>query len=80
MTTKLGRIHIADEFLLKFLDFYAEGEIMEASHNPLGYTEIILKHPDMPEVPVDGVIPIVSPSYMQYTSAFGNSVSIRNKE
>ncbi len=77
---KIGMIHLSNSLLLKMLDFYPEGRIVGIMQNPNGYIEIVIEHPDMPEVQDGNAIPIVFPIYITTTDALGHKVTLRERK
>ena len=77
---KVGRIQIQPEIILQWLD-YVGGRITGIGFNS-DYAEIIelvIEHPDMPEVKDCGVIPIIKPIYTRTQDSMGHFVVLRQK-
>jgi len=76
---RLGKLRIAEELLLKWLD-YGDATIRGASYDEGACTvDLILAHSSMPEVHEGESIPLVKPAYITYQDALGNKVTLRDK-
>ena len=75
----LGKIRIADEMVLKWLD-YGDAAIRGVSYDVgAGVIDLILEHTSMPETKDGDGIPIVKPMYITYQDAEGHFVVLRDK-
>ena len=77
---KRGIIELTPELILRFLDYNDGGRIITINHDiSRDIIQISLEHPEMPEVPIGGLIPIIKPSYITYTDALGHNVTLRER-
>lgn len=78
----IGIVSLPDSEILKLLDFNDEGRIVDIRRNQdrLCNTEVIIEHPDMPEIIEGCMFPSVLPLYTTHQDAFGNKVTIRIKD
>jgi hypothetical protein len=74
-----GKVRIAEELLLKWLDLYPDGKIREVKLDDWGTVGLVIEHPDMPTVKAGDTIPTVSPSYITTSDALGHTVTIRQQ-
>lgn len=78
---KRGLIQLSPELLLRFLDYYDGGQILDCRYNAqLDCIDIALSHPEMPEVEDGQRASIIAPSYIRYTDALGHSISLRERK
>lgn len=75
----VGRIPVSEKLILKWLDFDG-GEIINIYREKVGILELVISHPDMPEVQEGGIVPPVIPLYVTTTDSLGHSVTIREKK
>ncbi len=76
---RLGKLRIAEELLLRWID-YGDASIRGVSYDVnAGTIDIILAHSSMPKVHEGDSIPLVTPVYITYQDALGNKVTLRNK-
>lgn len=76
---RVGKIIVSEELLLKMFDFYP-GKIRRINLGRWNEVEVIIEHPDMPEVKEGEPIPDVMPLYMVNQDALGHKVTIRQRE
>jgi hypothetical protein len=63
MSTHIGKILMDEQTLLALLDF-PHGTIHDIKKSEtLGEIEVTIIHPDMPEIEVSSLIPVVTPTY-----------------
>jgi len=76
---RLGKLRIAEELLLRWLD-YRDASIRGVTYDAqAGAVDIILAHSSMPEVHEGVSIPWIHPTYITYEDALGNKVTLRDK-
>ncbi len=75
--TRKGIVSVSNELLLKFLDF-SGGKIRDVKFDGFAQSvQILIEHPDMPEVADGDAIPQISPEYIMKHDAFGHELAIR---
>ncbi len=76
-----GMVSIPQELLLKWLDFNDGGQIkaITLSSSKLSQIDILIEHPDMPEVSECSICKDVYPVYITHQDAFGNKVTLRDR-
>ena len=75
----LGKLRLSCEILLKFLDF-VDASIKDINYNAeLDTIDILLEHPEMPEVEAGDRVPLVDLQYIQYEDALGHKVTLRER-
>lgn len=76
----VGKILISEELLLKLLDYYPEGKIVNIYKGErFGKVEIVICHPDMPEILEGDMIGLVCPTYTEQCDSIGRKVVFREK-
>lgn len=81
---RIGKILISEELLLRWLDFYGGGSIRNIGLSDskvvgVGVIEIVIEHPDMPEVGEGDSVMVVNPLYLTTQDAMGNKVVTRER-
>lgn len=77
-TRNIGIIRLPQELLLKFLQ-YPNG-VIKAVSTPIDIADcidIVLEHPEMPELQTGFHIPVITPSFHTYTDCLGHKVEVR---
>lgn len=75
---RVGRVKVASELILTFLQFGFEGTLLNVMYDPFGGSvEFLIEHPEMPEKKEGDSVAEVTLQYCTYEDGFGHKVSIR---
>ncbi len=77
----IGKVIIKDDDLLRYLDFYPDGSIVNIHKSERhGFTDIVISHPDMPLLNEGDVIIEVMPMYIKHHDSIGRESVFREKK